>query len=100
MNLINKYLPEHNLNIFFLNILLVLGLASFIFFFFVINTGGVRTSLVVCDINLLVLILMRAYNPIRYKHIIYTIIITLSPYYTKLFHFRGYIQIPELYSLF
>lgn len=77
MNLINKYLPEHNLNVFFLNILLVLGLASFIFFFFVINTGGVRTSLIVCDINLIVLILMRAYNPIRYKHIVYTIVITL-----------------------
>ncbi len=71
-----SYFETHNsLTLIFINVLLFLGLVSFIFIFFDLSRGGVEVSLDICLLALAILMALKEYNPFQHKYIVYTILI-------------------------
>ena len=54
---------------------LALGLAGFMFFFFVLDRGGTEICLDVCIVALVMLISLGAYNPLRYAYVAWSLLV-------------------------
>ncbi|MCK7510013.1 MAG: hypothetical protein MZV70_42245 [Desulfobacterales bacterium] len=62
----------------FLSAALALGLAGFMFFFFVLDRGGTEICLDVCILALVMLISLGAYNPLRYAYVAWSLFVVVT----------------------